>query len=387
MSSSEILFNPEVQTYARFPIHADHGKGVFLYDESGKEFIDLYVGHCVTILGHSPASVVKAISEQANKLIFYSNVVHSSLREEATALLSSLAPFEKSSVFYCNSGTEANENAIKISWQVTGKHHLIAFKGSFHGRTLASISATDSAKMHKKLATERPIVHFVDANNHVEIEEIFKNYPIGGVILEPIQSMNGMWCFQKSDLEFLRTICTQNNALLIFDEVQTGVGRTGTFSYSETIGVYPDVITMAKSLASGIPIGAVIMPNSISSHIKSGDLGTTFGGGMIAMAAHKATIQEIIDQNLMNHAIDLFDFATKRCEEIGIGIRGKGCLIGLVFSEDTKEIRAELMKKGYITGSSNQANVMRLMPPINTPLEIFEQFFTDLALILKPTID
>jgi acetylornithine/succinyldiaminopimelate/putrescine aminotransferase len=157
------VFNPEVQTYARFPIRADHAKGVFLYDESGQKYVDLYGGHCVTILGHSPDTVAKAISEQASKLIFYSNVVHSRLREETTALLSSVSPFEKSSVFYCNSGTEANENAIKIAWQITGKHHVIALKGSFHGRTLTSISATDSDKMHKHLSAERPVVHFVES--------------------------------------------------------------------------------------------------------------------------------------------------------------------------------------------------------------------------------
>jgi acetylornithine/N-succinyldiaminopimelate aminotransferase len=382
MSSNEIIFNPEVQTYARFPIRADMGKGVFLYDESGKKYIDLYGGHCVTILGHSPEPVVKAIANQAEKLIFYSNVVHSGLREEAAQLISSLAPFEKSAVFYCNSGTEANENAIKISWQITGKHHLIAFKGSFHGRTLASISATDSAKMHKSLSYERPVVHFVESGNHDEITALFNQFPIGGVLLEPIQSMNGMWMLPKEDLQFLRDLCTEKNALLIFDEVQTGVGRTGTFSYSDGIGVYPDVITMAKSLASGIPIGAVIMPESISSHLKMGDLGTTFGGGMIAMAAHKATLLEIRDGNWMNHATELFAYASKRCAELGIGIRGKGCLIGLVFEQDSKAIRDALFEKGYITGSSNQANVTRLMPPVNTPMDVFEHFFDDLASIL-----
>lgn len=376
-------FNPEVETYARFPIRAERGEGVFLFDESGKKFIDLYGGHCVTILGHSPKSVAKAISEQASKLIFYSNVVHSRLREEATALASSLAPFHHTKIFYCNSGTEANENALKIAWQVTGKHHIIALKGSFHGRTLASISATDSAKMHKPLANERPVVHFVDSSDTETIQKLFKDFPIGGVILEPIQSMNGMFVVPIQDLKKLRDLCSENNALLIFDEVQTGVGRTGTFSYSEGIGVSPDVITMAKSLASGIPIGAVFMPETIANHLKQGDLGTTFGGGMIAMAAHKATLEEIVAGNWMSHATELFNYATKRCAELGIGIRGKGCLIGLVLDKDSKDIRATLLEKGYITGSSNQANVIRLMPPVNTPKEIFKQFFDELAQLMN----
>jgi acetylornithine/succinyldiaminopimelate/putrescine aminotransferase len=251
-------------------------------------------------------------------------------------------------------------------------------KGSFHGRTLASISATDSSKMHASLADERPTVHFVDPENQDEIRSVFKNYPIGAVILEPIQSMNGMFVIAKESLQSLRELCSSNGALLIFDEVQTGVGRTGAFSYADVVGVYPDVITMAKSLASGIPIGAVITPESIANHLKQGDLGTTFGGGMIAMAAHKATIKEIIDGNWMNHATQLFSYAEKRCQQLDIGIRGKGCLIGLVFSDDTKSLRAKMLEKGFITGSSNQANVMRLMPPVNTPLSVFEQFFDEL---------
>lgn len=371
-------FNPEIETYARFPIRAERGEGVFLFDESGKKFIDLYGGHCVTILGHSPEPVVHAISEQASKLIFYSNVVHSRIREQAASMLSELAPFEKSKVFYCNSGTEANENAIKIAWQVTGKHHILAIKGSFHGRTLASISATDSKKMHTSLADERPTVHFVNPEHHDEIRLAFENHPIGAVILEPIQSMNGMYVISVETLHYLRELCHTYGALLIFDEVQTGVGRTGSFSYAEVVGVYPDVITMAKSLASGIPIGAVITPESIANHLKHGDLGTTFGGGMVAMAAHKATLQEIVAGNWMEHATNLFEYAEKRCLEMGIGIRGKGCLIGLVFSDDTKNIRAKMLEKGFITGSSNQANVMRLMPPINTPISIFETFFDEL---------
>ncbi|TNE69421.1 aspartate aminotransferase family protein [bacterium] len=381
--STESTFNPEIETYARFPIRADHGKGVFLYDESGKEYIDLYGGHCVTILGHSPESVTKAISDQASKLIFYSNVVHSTIREEAASLLSSLSPFPKSKVFYCNSGTEANENAIKIAWQVTGKHHIIAIKGSFHGRTLASISATDSAKMHKTLTSERPTVHFADANDFESISALFAEFPIGAVILEPIQSMNGMYVIPQESLIFLRDLCDSNNALLIFDEVQTGVGRTGTFSYSEGVGVYPDVITMAKSLASGIPIGALITPESIATHIKQGDLGTTFGGGMVAMAAHKATLEEIVSGDLMTHATELFAYASQRSEALNIKIHGKGCLIGLELPFDTKDIRAQLLEKGFITGSSNVASIMRLMPPINTPIEIFKQFFDTLEILLS----
>jgi acetylornithine/succinyldiaminopimelate/putrescine aminotransferase len=198
--------------------------------------------------------------------------------------------------------------------------------------------------------------------------------------------MNGMHVVPLDDIAFLREITSKNNACLIFDEVQTGVGRTGTFSYSQGIGMFPDIISMAKSLASGVPIGAVIMPESIAQHIKSGDLGTTFGGGMIAMAAHKATLEEIIQGNWMQHATEIFDYAYQRCNQLGIGLRGKGCLLGLVFESDTKTIRDELLKNGYITGSSNQANVIRLMPPINTPISVFSDFFDCLeSIIVNPT--
>lgn len=375
ISSEQNVYSPEVKTYSRLPIKLESGNGVYVYDVEGNEYVDLYGGHCVTILGHCPPKVSDAIKTQSEKLIFYSNVVESEIRDEATSLLANLAPFKQSAVFYCNSGAEANENAIKISWKLTGKSHVIAVKGSFHGRTLASLSATDSDKMHSGLTSERPTVHFVESSNYDHIKDLFDRYPISAIILEPIQSMNGMHVIPKEDIAFMRQVSQQNSAFLIFDEVQTGVGRTGTFSYSDGIGIYPDLITMAKSLASGIPIGAIIMPQSVSSQLDYGDLGTTFGGGMIAMAAHQATLNEIIEGKWMKHASQIFEHCQKLAQTIDLELKGKGCLMGIDLKKDSKSIRSKLLEERFIVGGSSNPNVIRLMPPINTPLEIFDHFF------------
>lgn len=369
----------EVSTYDRFPYVLSHGHGTYLYDTEGKELIDLYGGHCVSILGHTPDAVVNAIKDQAGKLLFYSNVAWSPIRGLTAQKLVSMAPASFNKVFFCNSGTEANENALKIAWKLTGTQHVIAMEGGFHGRTLASLAVSYGTPLREPYETILPPVSFTPFGNIEALEKsLHEHKDTAAVIMEPIQSMAGVVSANKKYFREVRKLCDDHGVFLIFDEVQTGIGRTGTFSYSEQLDIVPDIITLAKSLGSGIPVGAVLLPDKHAQHIKTGDLGTTFGGGMMAMASTLATLEEIEQQHYMEHAVSIYETIEKGLSETDITVRGAGCLIGLVFDTPVKELRMKLMEKGWLTGSAKNPNVIRLMPPINTPLDIIEKFVSEL---------
>lgn len=369
----------EVSTYDRFPYVLSHGHGIYLYDTEGKKLTDLYGGHCVSILGHTPDAVVSAIKDQADKLLFYSNVAWSPVRGLAAQKLVSMAPDSFKKVFFCNSGAEANENALKMAWKLTGKKHVIAMEGGFHGRTLASLAVSYGTPLREPYETILPPVSFIPFGNIDALKKRLEDSKdIAAVIMEPIQSMAGVVCSNTEYFQEVRKLCDQNDVFLIFDEVQTGIGRTGTFSYSDQVGIAPDIITLAKSLGSGIPVGAVLLPEKHANQIKPGDFGTTFGGGMMAMAAALATLTEIEEKHYMDHAVAIFDTIKNGLKDTDIMVRGAGCLIGLVFETPVKELRMKLMEKGWLTGSAKNPNVIRLMPPVNTPLDIIESFIVEL---------
>ncbi len=281
----------QIPTYKKLPVALVRGEGAYVWDADGRRYVDFYGGHCVVPVGHCAPRVVQAIQAQAAQLMFYSNVVYSPVRAEAAALLARMAPEGMRHVFFCNSGTEANETALKMARTFTGKTHVVAMNAGFHGRTLGSLLATHGSYRapYSAVLPETTFVPFGDAD---ALEEVLATRDdVAAVILEPIQSMAGLYTAEASYFERLRAACDAAGALLIFDEVQTGVGRTGTFSISESLGVPPDLITLAKSLASGVPVGAVLASDAVAGHVKVGDQGTTFGGGMLAMAALTATLQ------------------------------------------------------------------------------------------------
>ena len=365
----------EAPTYGRYPVVFSHGEGIHLFDTSGKRYTDLYGGHCVSILGHTPTRVTEAIYEQSKKLMFYSNVVYNPTRAQAAQKLVEMSPDGFDRVFFCNSGTEANENAIKLAWKMTGKTRMVSTIGGWHGRTLASLSVTHSEKLRLPYQFGMPDVSFVPFGDANALEECLKANPdVAGFILEPIQSINGCATAPTSYYKEIREICDKHDVLLIFDEIQTGVGRTGKFSFSEHVDMRPDLITLAKSLAAGFPIGAVLMPERIASKLSNGDLGSTFAGGMLASAACYATLCEIEEQNYMDHAPKVFETLENSLENTAIKLHGRGCLIGLELPVDAKPVVATLFEKGWITGTSDVPNVMRIMPPIITPLETITEF-------------
>lgn len=373
----------EALTYARWPVVFERGEGIHLFDESGKKYVDLYGGHCVSILGHSPTLVTDAIYKQAQQLPFYSNVVYHPSRAKAAKKLVDMADgFDR--VFFCNSGTEANENAIKLAWQFTGKTHMLSTTGGWHGRTLASISVTHTEKMRKPVQFALPDVTFVPFGDADALQAVLESRDdVAGLILEPIQSISGCVMADVNYYKRIREICDEFGVILIFDEIQTGVGRTGTFSISEGFGMRPDLITLAKSLGAGFPIGAVLMPERIATTLSIGDLGSTFAGGMMAMAACEATLNEISEHNLMSNAPRLYEALRVALIDAPIELRGKGALIGLKLPKPAKHVVQELFNRGWVTGTSDDPNVMRLMPPLITPPSVITEFANELIDVLQ----
>jgi len=373
----------QIPTYSKIPIVLARGEGAYVWDADGSQFLDLYGGHCVTLLGHCPRRVVDAIREQVGRLIFYSNAVYSPVRATAARALAEMTPEGLRHVFFCNSGSEANETALKLARKSTRKSHVIAMQNGFHGRTLGSLAVTSNERYRSPYVDVLAETTFVPFGDSAAIDAVFtERSDVAAVILEPIQSMAGVIDAPNEYYRTLRELCDRHGAALIFDEVQTGVGRTGTFSISEQLGVKPDLITLAKSLGSGIPVGAVLVSDALAATVASGDQGTTFGGGMIAMAAVEATLHTIKDEHLMERAAVVFDHLEARISPVVRSIRGRGCLIGLELDSPAAPVRAELLQRGIITGSADDPNVVRLMPPLNIPLDALDDFATALEMSL-----
>lgn len=358
----------QIETYEKMPIAVERGSGAWIWTSDGEKYLDLYGGHAVCVTGHSHPRIVKAIQEQAAKLLFYSNLVYSEVRAEAAARLISIAPDPLSKAFFCNSGTEANENAMRMARLATGREKIVSFDGGFHGRTADSISATFLGKYRD---IGRPNVPGHESAKFGDISSLER--AAGGntaaIILEPIQSMAGVVEAEPLFFRKLRALCDDRGIVLIFDEVQTGIGRTGNwfFAASELAdGVSPDVVTLAKGLGSGVPVGACIVDEKVASKIRINDLGTTFGGGMLAMAAVLATIDTIDDEAMVAGAKMVEHHLRDRLSGVpGItSIRGKGCLLGIEFEGECAPVHAKLLENRIITGTSSDPRVLRLLPPL-----------------------
>lgn len=358
----------QVATYAKMHLAVERGEAAWIWTSDGEKYLDLYGGHAVCATGHSHPRVVAALKEQAEKVLFYSNLVYSEIRARAAEKLVSIAPDSITKAFFCNSGTEANENAMRMARMATGREKIITFSGGFHGRTADSISATFLGN-YRKLG-EPNVPHHVCAEfGDLESVRVLADHETAAIMLEPIQSMAGVIEAAPHFFRGLREICDENGIILIFDEVQTGVGRTGNwfFGGSELADfVEPDVITLAKSLGSGVPVGACLVNEKTSSQIKTNDLGTTYGGGMIAMAAVLATIEAIETDQMRENIVEVENYLRESLKEIEafVAVRGRGGLLGIEFAENCKTIHQKLLKNKIITGTSSNPNVLRLLPPL-----------------------
>jgi len=358
----------QLATYKKMPIIAERGEGVWLYSRDGGKYLDLYGGHAVAGTGHSHPHVVAAIQAQAEKMLFYSNLVYSEPRARAAEKLVAIAPSGLSKAFFCNSGTEANENAMRMARMATGRQNIITFSGGFHGRTADAISATFLGK-YRELGKPNVPGHLQAEFGDINSVRALANDDVAAIMLEPIQSMAGVRLAGPEFYAGLRELCDENGIVLIYDEVQTGIGRTGEwfFAGSEAgAGVVPDIITLAKALGSGIPVGACLVADKIASHIKENDLGTTFGGGMIAMAAVTATLEAIENDGMLQNVKAVEEYLRQRLADIPevVAVRGRGFLLGLQFRDQAAPIHKALLDKKIISGTSSDPNVLRLLPPL-----------------------
>ena len=357
-------------TYAPFPFIISHGEADRIFADDGRVFWDFYGGHCVASTGHSHTQVVDAISAQAAKLLFYSTAGAMPIRERAADALIKFAQqhaipsaLDVQQVFFCNSGAEANENAIKIAHKLTGRSTIVSFSGGWHGRSLVCLAATDDAKITEPYASWLPAHRRLPFNDLAALAAAdFSD--VCAVIIEPIQSLAGICVADAEFLQALRAKTDEAGCMLIFDEIQTGIGRLGLAFAANYFGIYPDLITCAKGLASGVPIGAVLMRASIARALKQGDLGSTFGGGPLACAAVLATLSVIESEALMYNARAMHLQLSDRLTPLGIRMRGAGLLLGLEHPR-AEALRAHLFAEHILVGGSSNAQVLRLMPPLN----------------------
>jgi acetylornithine/N-succinyldiaminopimelate aminotransferase len=373
-----------LNTYRKFPITLGEGRGCFVTDVDGREYLDLYGGHAVAVTGHCHPKVVAAISAQASRLLFYSNAVYLDIRALAAARLARFAPKGMRS-YFCNSGSEANETALKIARRHTGRNGVVAMEKSFHGRTLAAISATELPKYRENAGPLVPHSSFVPFGDSMAIEAALDD-GVAAVILEPIQSMAGV---REAPLEYyrgLREACDRVGALLIFDEVQTAPSRTGKPFYGEHADITPDLITTAKGIASGVPCGVVLVAAEIADRVAHGEQGSTFGGGPLACAALAATLEVIEEEGLTQNAARMGKIIADTVSALPgvLEVRGRGLLVGVVLDRPAAGVRNALLEKNIITGTApGDAAVLRLLPPLTlSPAEV-DTFVAGLTEVLR----
>src|SRR3989441_2412507 len=377
----------QLATYKKMPVVAERGEGVWIYASNGDRYLDLYGGHAVAGTGHSHPHVVAAIREQTEKILFYSNLVYSEARARAAEKLVSIAPAKLSKAFFCNSGTEANENAMRMARMATSRENVISFSGGFHGRTADAISATFLGK-YREIGKPNVPGHLQAEFGDIDSVRALVNETVAAIMLEPIQSMAGVKMAESSFYRALRELCDERGIVLIYDEVQTGVGRTGDWFFAGSDagdGVVPDIITMAKALGSGIPVGACLVTEEIASHIKENDLGTTFGGGMIAMAAATATLEAIEQDGMLANVRQVETYLRERLKAVKqvVSVRGLGFLLGLQFSDQAAPIHKALLDRQIITGTSSDRNVLRLLPPLCLQRQEVDLFVEALGEVLS----
>jgi len=345
-----------INTYSKYPLKIVKGQDAYIWDANGKKYLDFYGAHAVCILGHSPKKVVKAITKQSETLLFYSNIVTTAPQEK---LAKALAP-KNYKIFFSNSGSEANETAIKIARKYTNKKEIISFEGGFHGRSISNLSITGIKKYHQYSPNLDKFTKFAKLGDIASVKKQY-NKDTAAIICEPIQSIAGMKMAEKKFYQELAKFCQEKNILLIFDEIQTGLGRTGTFWFHQELGIKPDIITSAKGLASGLPIGATIVKDKIAQTVKIGEHGSTFGGGPVPCAAALATISEIKKiLPTVKRKSDYLKSELAKNPKIK-KIHGKGFLLGIELHNEDPQLIKKCLKNSLIIdrrfiGSKNLQN-------------------------------
>ena len=374
----------QLPTYEKLPLVIDKGKGCYVWDENGNKYLDFYGGHAVASVGHCHPAIVKAVSKQMKKLIFYSNVVYNPQRAMAAKSLIDLTKGKFASVFFCNSGSEANETALKLAKKFTHNDEIISFFGSFHGRTIGALSITGFEKYHKEIGSLMPNIKFAQLGNIESVKKLNTN-KTAAVILESVQSVAGINEASSNFYVQLKQLCEDKGIILIFDEVQTGLGRTGKMFYGDHYKITPDIITLAKGVAGGLPAGAVLVSKKVLTSVKLNDHGSTFGGGPVICAAISATIETIKQEHLVNNAYKKGQILIKAITKLPhvIKVHGKGLLLGIELDIPAKQVQTILLTEKIITGTSANPKVLRLMPPLIITKNETLLFIKKLSSVLK----
>lgn len=364
-----------IPVYGQLPITPASAVGVYLHTDDGRKILDLYGGHAVAALGYGHPRLLDAIQEQSRKLLFQSNAVALGVRANAAEHLVSIAPQELRRVFFVNSGAEANENALRMAIVATGRNKILSVTHGFHGRTAGAGAVTWKSEKWYGFPRKPFDVNFIPRDD-CDAARSMIDTDVAAVIVEPVQGVAGAFDLSPQFVTTLRTATAKQGALLIADEVQTGIGRSGHYFAVQAYGVAPDILTSAKALGGGIPCGAVLCADSIAEHFGSGDLGTTFGGGPLAAAAMVAVIETLKAENLLHNVRTREAQIRDQCIAGPVTrIQGKGLLLGLVCDRPARAIRDALLERNILLGTSGDPNVLRIL----APLIIEEQHVTQLS--------
>jgi acetylornithine/succinyldiaminopimelate/putrescine aminotransferase len=368
-----------VPVYGQLPFVPERASGCDIFTRDGRRILDLYGGHAVAALGYGHPRLVQAIQEQSSKLLFQSNAVALDIRADAAEQLMRITPAGIERVFFVNSGAEANENALRMAFMSTGRKKVLALTQGFHGRTAAAAAVTWNSDKWFGFPAKPFDVDFIPRDDIAAARSMIDD-SIAAVIFEPVQGVAGAYDLSTEFIETLRSETSAHGAVLIADEVQSGMGRCGQFFAVKAHGIAPDIITSAKALGGGIPCGAVMCTEAISARFGSGDLGSTFGGGPIAAAAIKATVQGILAEHLLANVRAREAQIRERCMVGPVRkIQGMGLLLGLVCDRPAVEVRDALLEHDILTGTSSDPNVLRIL----APLVLQESHVEHLALALN----
>ncbi|QIX62669.1 aminotransferase class III-fold pyridoxal phosphate-dependent enzyme [Hymenobacter sp. BT18] len=360
--------------------------GAKLWDDKGQEYLDFYGGHAVISIGHSHPHYVQRLTGQLQNIGFYSNSVQIPIQQELARKLGQVSGYEDYSLFLCNSGAEANENALKLASFHTGKKRVLAFKGAFHGRTSGAVAATDNPKIVAPFNADHAI-SFVEYDL-AAVEQVLQGGDVCAAIIEPIQGVGGIIMPSDEFLTGLAALCKQYGALLIADEVQSGYGRSGRFFAHQHAGIRPDVISVAKGMGNGFPIGGILIAPELKASY--GLLGTTFGGNHLACAAALAVLEVIEQEDLLHHAAELGAYlrqelvANAGAEEI----RGRGLMVGIKYDFPIKDVRDKLLSDFHIfVGNASDPTVLRLLPPLNITKAEVDRFLQALYALTEKSVN
>jgi acetylornithine/succinyldiaminopimelate/putrescine aminotransferase len=353
-----------LDVFKQIDVRPEHGEGAWIFATGGKRYLDFYGGHAVTLLGNAHPRLVAALREQAEKLFFVSNAVALDVRERAARRLVSFGPKGLARAFFVNSGAEANENALRIAFLATKRKRVVCVEGAFHGRTAGAAAITaHSERWYGYPHSPFPVTQ-VPPDDEAALDRAIDD-EVAAVILEPVQGVAGARALSPSFIERARELSAGRGALLIFDEVQCGMGRTGYPFAAQALGLTPDLLTVAKGLAGGFPAGAVLVREELAGRLNEGDLGTTFGGGPIACALMETVIDVLESDGLLARVRRLSDRLRRECLVGPVqAIQGMGLMLGLRTRQPAADVLAELRQRGILAGNSADPHVLRLLPPL-----------------------